>query len=116
MSYKVNGTTLLLQPTKGRWVEREKIGIDGAGHPVYPAVREFQLEWGAVDVVSFNQLYAFFSALSNTGTCVVDLPKWANSSWVFYSYTGCTLEEPMFSEFFEENYLDVTMTILGIRT
>ena len=45
MVYKISGTELIIQPTTGQWLPREAVGIDGNGHPVYPATREFELNW-----------------------------------------------------------------------
>lgn len=115
MTYKINGTTLSLQPTAGRWNTREELGVDGAGHPRYPLVREFEIQWGLMPVADFNQIYNFFNACGVTGTAIVDLPKFANATWAFQSYTGCVLREPQTGNFFEETVTDVVLLVTNIR-
>jgi len=36
MTYSINGSELLLQPTRGDWIASDPIGRDGMGHNVYP--------------------------------------------------------------------------------
>lgn len=116
-SYSINDTELLLQPSSGRWVARNLLGVDGAGHPVYSGVREFELSWEALYPSHANQLQTFFNTVVTTGTAVVGLPKYAQATYqLFYNYSGCTLREPEWGEFFAENYLSAKMLITNIRT
>ena len=116
MVYKINGTELSLQPTSGRWVERGVQGFDGGGHPVYPAPREFELRWQLISATDSNQIQAFFNGVAATGTAVVDLPKYMESSYTFYSYSGCTLGEPSVGEFFQSHQSDLILIVHNIRT
>jgi len=115
-SYAINGTDFLLQPTIGKWIDRPIKGFDGNGHPIYPAVREFQITWQLISMTDVTQLQTFFNTVSSTGTATVDLPKYQTSPYQFYSYTGATLGEPVIGEFFEQHEVDVSMMIYGIRT
>lgn len=115
-TYAINGTNLLLQPTSGRWLERQILGLDGAGHPVYPAVREFELGWNLMTPADANQLQGFFNSIQNTGTCVVDLPQYSAATYTFFSYTGCIVHEPNWSTYFAEHQSDCTLLITNIRT
>ena len=116
MTYKINGVEITLQPTSGRWIPRRSLGIDGLGHPIYPALRSYELQWGLLSDVEYNQLQTFFDAVISTGTAVVDLPKYGDSTYAFYSYSGCTLSEPEPSRFFAEHYTDVGLIINKIQT
>lgn len=114
-AYRINGSDFLLQPTTGKWMPRQPLGIDGNGHTIYPALREFQLTWQTIDLASYNQLLTWFNGIGSTGTSVVDLPQFGASTYTFYSYTGCVLQEPVVEEYFMENELRASMFILGIR-
>lgn len=115
MVYRVNGTELTLQPTSGQWMPREELGRNGFGHPVYPAVREYEIRWVLKSPAEINQIQGFFNALSNTGTAIVDLPQFTAATYAFVSYTGCILGEPQLGPFFDENYRDVVLVISNIR-
>ena len=114
MTYKVNGTELILQPTQGRWMPRQMLGVDGNGHPVYAGTREFQLSWGVISPSEFNQLTGFFDAVVTTGTAVVDLPEFGASTYTFKSYSGCNLYEPEVRQYFSEHQLDTMLLITNI--
>jgi hypothetical protein len=116
MTYKINGTALTLQPTTGEWIDRDSIGATGEGHNVYPALRSFRLQWGFMTAAEFEQIHDFFENNNITGTVVAELPKYKDSSWGFYGYTGSVLREPTFGEYFEEHYSDVSLLIVRIRT
>lgn len=115
-AFAFNGTNLTLQPTETRWGERESYGIDGAGHPIYPNVRTFEMTWQLISASDLSQLVNFFNIVSSTGTVVADLPKWGDVQYLFYGYSGCTLSEPVVSTHFAEHTQDVKLLILNIRT
>jgi hypothetical protein len=112
--YKINNTLLLSQPETGRWVNRSDLGMDGAGHPVYPALREYELNWGYMDTAELYQLQSFYELVGNSGTVSVDLPEHAAGVYGFHTYSGCTLSEPQFSNYFEEHYSDVKLIIYKV--
>jgi len=118
MTYKVNGVEFLLQPTSGRWVDRNLIGRSGSGHPIYSGVREFELGFQLASTTDYQQLQLWFNAVSNTGTVVVDLPKYGSSTggYGFYSYSGCIINEPVANEYYAEYQQNVTLLITNIRT
>lgn len=115
-SYAVNGTEITIQPTSGKWIPREPLGVDGNGHFIYPPYREFEMNWGLIDSDEANQLQNFFNSIGLTGTAIVDLPKYADLDYTFFSYSGCVLQEPSFGDYFTEHPMDVTLTITKIRT
>lgn len=115
-SYAINGTEITIQPTSGQWMPREPLGVDGNGHFVYSPFREYEMTWGLLDTSEANQLQNFFNSLGNTGTVIVDLPKYADLAYEFFSYTGCVLQEPSFGTFFVEHYSNVSLLVIKIRT
>lgn len=114
-TYAVNTTQLSLQPTEGRWGERQEFGFDGLGHPIYSAVATFELRWQLISPSDLSQIVGFFNAVQNTGTVAVDLPKWGDSQYSFYRYSGCTLSQVRVGEFFNEYYTDARLLILNVR-
>jgi hypothetical protein len=115
-SYAINGTEITIQPTSGQWMPRDPLGIDGNGHFVYPPYREFEMTWGLLAPSDVNQLQNFFASIGNTGTAVVDLPKFAAVTYTFYSYSGCVLQEPSIGVYFSENQTEITLLVSKIRT
>lgn len=114
-TYAINGTNFILSPTEGGWVDRNEIGIDGAGHPIYPGTRQFNLYWGLAHPNDVKQLIDAYNLASSTGTVVFDLPEWGADGYKFKSYSGCTLREPRIGNYFEGHISDVRVTILMIR-
>lgn len=115
-SFGINGVDLALQPTEHSWTPRASLGYDGGGHPVYSAVRDFEMRWVLADPSDYNQLQLAFQAISVTGTAVVDLPQYGASAYLFYSYSGCIINEPEMRAYFNEHHTDIRLTISGIRT
>lgn len=115
MTVKVNGTSLSTQPSDMGWVQRQSMGDDGNGHAIYPAPREFHMEWDIIDASSFNQVQGFYNAIGNTGTAVVTLPQYGSSTYQDYDYTGCVLQEPNYDRYFEQHYYGVKWLVVSIR-
>jgi len=116
MTYKINGTEITTQPTTGKWVKRESIGVDGNGKDVYVGVRAYELKWQLIDPATFNQLQVFYNAVATTGTAVVDLPEYSKSTYAFFSYTGCVLNEPEIDAYFTGHHLNASLLITNIVT
>lgn len=117
-SFGINGTEFIIQPSEGHWVPRNTLSIDAAGHPIYPAVREFELSWDIIDQPTWNQLQAFYALCGNTGTVVANLPGYGQAAFSFQPYSGCTLVEPEVNGSFltQDGYLQqVKMAIMNIR-
>lgn len=115
MTYKINGTAFIRQPTSGAWQDREELDIDGNGHSIYPAVREFEIRWDLLSMAEFSQVEAFYSNQGTTGTVVSELPYWISGSWMFFGYTGTVLRDPVVGEYFEQYVKDVSLLIANIR-
>lgn len=116
MTYKINNTAFVLQPTNGRWLPRDVLEVDGAGYARYPALREFELQWEIVDYASHNQIVNMFESYAYTGTVVASLPQYTKATWDFANYSGCVLREPEWGEFFENHPTRVTLLITKINT
>lgn len=115
-SFAVNGTNLILPPTTSGWGARSELGIDGGGHPIYPAVREYEMTWGLAHPNDVKQLLDAYAICASTGTVVFDLPQWSADGYIFYSYSGCTMREPKVGDYFNEYIEDVKVNILMVRT
>jgi len=114
-SFAINGTQLSLQPSEFQWQEPPLLGRDGQGRPVYPAFREFTLKWDFMSTSELAQLNNFFLYVSATGTAVVDLPKWGDTGYLFYSYSGTFLNVPVVGAYFNQYVSDVQLVVSGIR-
>lgn len=115
-TYAFNSVDFLLQPSAGRWIQRGEFGIDGAGHPIYPSVREFEISWDLISVGDLQQINNIYNQVSNTGTVVVDLPKYGDSQYNFFSYSGCTLQEPQYDPYFMGYVQNVKLLVMNVRT
>ncbi len=115
-SYGFNGTNLTLQPTTGKYVERSSYGIDGGGHGIYPAVRNFELYWQLIDPADAQQIINFYNLVGSTGVVTSCLPQWGAADFRFTNYSGTTLMEPTVGEYFQGFITEVRMLILNVRT
>jgi hypothetical protein len=119
MPYKINNTSLALQPSAGKWIPRETVGTDGNGHPVYPAVRQFEMKWDLITEAEFYELQNMYDTLMYyTGSTTATLPRYKPVSGVYTydTYTGCIIHEPEATEFFELHRINAKMLIVNIRT
>lgn len=114
-TYAVNNVDFVLPPTSGKWVNRTQYGVDGQGHPIYSAVRSFELAWDLMSPTDVQQIIGFYNQVV-TGTVVACLPQWNAPGFLFYNYSGTTLTEPEVSEYFQGYTTTVKMTVLTIRT
>jgi hypothetical protein len=114
-AFKINGVQLSLQPSDHHWSSRSEFGRDGAGHNVYPAVREYELRWDFMTASEFYELVNNYNSFAS-GTVVVDLPEWGVSTYQFKAYSGCIMDEPQFGEFFENYYGQISLLISSVRT
>ncbi len=114
-SYSINGVTTLY-PTQGKWTDRELLGMDGNGRPIYPPIGEFEMSWQLMSTSDLKKLVDAYNAVISTGTAVVDLPKWGNVDYLFYSYSGTFVSRPVVGAYFAEHVEDVRLIITNIRT
>ena len=115
-TFAINNVNFILRPTKASWSKRDELGFDGNGHPIYPAVREFEISWNLMHPTDAQQIINAYNAVQNTGTVAFDLPEYANGDYVFKSYSGCTISEPEFGEYFQGYINDGKLTIHNVRT
>ena len=116
MTFKLGGTTLTQQPTTHKWVNSDPVGIDGNAHAMYPAFREYEIEWDFLSAAQFNEIKNYFTSIGNTGSIVASLPQYGASTYTFFDYTGCVLREPQYDSYFEQYYQGVKLLIVRIRT
>ena len=116
MPYQINGTDIDIEPASGRWMPRDTFGIDGNGHPLYSAVRQYRIEWSALTPAQHNQLQGFFEDVITTGTATVQLPEFGASTYTFKNYSGCVLREPNVDRYYAENLLDTSLLVTNIDT
>ena len=114
-SFAVNGTAFTLQPFQFGWNDKEVIGEDGTGRPLYPAVTTFTIKWKLMGTADFKQINDFYQAVSVSGTAIVDLPKWGDTDYTFQSYSGTYLTRPTFEKYFNGYIEGVSMTVTNIR-
>lgn len=111
--YKINGIDFPIQPSSGKWIPKNVLGIDGSGHTVYSGIGQFEITWDMVSVDEYNSLLSLVD-MSNTGTIVAELPKYGAPSWVYYGYTGSIIGEPSIGEYFETYYSNVVLLVTSI--
>lgn len=115
-TFAFNGSNLPLPPSEGNWGERDMIGMDGNGRPIYSSIREFTMKWGLISTADLQTLINAQLSVANTGSSVVDLPKWGANGYFFYSYSGTYVNEPRVGAYFAEYVTDVTLIISNVRT
>ena len=114
-TFSINGTEFTLQPSEFRWLPRNMLGMTGDGHPIYSAVRQFEIRWNIGTAAEFDQLVDWFDGTHIAGTAVINLPQWNNPLYYFYPYSGCTLHEPEFGKYFAEHPSEVVLIVDNIH-
>jgi len=116
MTFKIYGTEIL-QPSEHGWVSRPLLGLTGAGQPIYPGVREYEMRWALASAEDYRQLVNAFNALSGSSTANLDMPYFIVTGTYepFCTYSGCILMEPEYANWFNTYYQDVTLLITHIR-
>lgn len=117
-SFKINDTVLIDQPTVGRWMPRETYGTDGTGHPVYPALRSFEMSWELISSAGYGQLYGFFRDASGTRFISCDIPRYGDPNFLFATHSGCVLNEIQFGDTYytDEGYIPNVRVVISNLT
>lgn len=116
-TFSINGTVINTPPTEHQWIGRDIIGYTpDEATPIYPGVRKFEMNWALMSMTDFAQIYNAYNNIRTSGTVIVDLPQYGSASYVFKSYTGCAMEEPVAGKFFEGYVTDVVLIINRIVT
>lgn len=115
MAIKINGTEITLQPSSHGWIPKVLLGRGGAGHGFSSAVQEYELNWELISASELNQVVGFFNSIGVTGTAVVELPQYGASTYTFYPYSGCIINNPEVSSYFEQHTTSVRLVIGNIR-
>lgn len=112
-TYSIN--TVDICPESAHWMDRDVLGTDGNGHPIYPALREFEFTWGFLSMADYNVLYSARALVDSTGTVTVDLPDLSAGDFRFTRYSGTIVHEPTVGQFFVDYVSDVRLLITNIR-
>lgn len=115
MTYAIEGTGIPLQPEEGQWLPRELLRVDGNGRPIYSPYHSFEMSFSPSTPAEHWQLQQFFELIGSTGSVVVDLPRYPHTSYEFFSYTGCILQEPEVGSYFQEHFGRVRLVVTRIR-
>ena len=115
-TFAFNGTDLNQYPTTHNWVERTQYGVDGGAHPVYPAVRSYEMTWNLISTENAKQIIDFYNLVGNTGTITSCLPAWGASGYEFRNFSGTTLEEPVMNGYFMGFIEELRLLILNVNT
>jgi hypothetical protein len=115
-TYAINNVDLALQPSSGKWLGRTEYGVDGGAHPIYSRVRKFELKWDLISSADLQQIVGLYNIVGSTGTVVSCLPGYGATDYIFQNYSGTTLQEPEFGEYFQGYVSDVKLIILNVRT
>lgn len=114
-TYAIYNQTLPLEPTEGNWVNQRELGRSGAGLQIVSPVFGYELKWGLMDKSEFHQLMHIYN--STSGSFVpCSLPDYDSDSYEFYSYTGCVVNKPQVSRYFNEHVTGVSLLITNINT
>ena len=116
MPIKINGTEITLQPTTHGWIPKVLLGTGGAGHGFHAAVGEYELNWELISPSELNQVIGFFNAVGVTGTATAELPQYGAATYTFFVYSGCIINQPELSPYFEQHTTSVRLLISNIRT
>lgn len=112
-TYQIDGVNIP-KPTTGKWEQRDELGRDGLGKPIYGSVRSFRLVWEYLSPEDANTLYALYKAKESTGSYVVSLPAY-DDLYNFKTYSGTYLTEPEYAEFFETHVSNFGFLVVNIR-
>lgn len=115
-TFALNNTDFNQYPTDHHWSERTQYGMDGGGHPIYPAVRSYELTWNLISTSDAKQIIDFYNTVGNTGTLTFCAPEWNNVDYVFKNYSGTTLQEPSFDNYFMGYLENLKLLVLNINT
>jgi len=115
-TYAVNTTEFLIKPMSGRWIDRLLIGLDGNGRAIYAPTRQFECRWELLTPTQFNQLQVWWTTIGQTGTVTADLPRYGDTTFNFFRYSGVYVQEPRQGSYFQEYEQDVTLLVVNIKT
>jgi hypothetical protein len=114
-SYNFDHHGLPTLPTQAHWVPLEQLDVDGNGHPIYPTVHEFELQWSAMWIADFDALVHLCENMTSTGTVVSTLPEYHANDYQYFNYSGTILQLPKPGQYFEGYILNTTMVISNVR-
>jgi hypothetical protein len=112
-TYAINAVDIC--PETARWVDRDVIGQDGNGHPIYPSIREFEFNWGHMSMTDYSVIHSARQLVGSTGTVTVDLPDLTQSDFRFTRYSGTIIHEPQVGEYFTDHLSNVRLLVSNIR-
>ena len=114
-AYRINNSPLLIPPTKGRWVDRKDIGLDGTNRKIYVPTYRFILSFDALTFAQFEQIYDAWLNVAGTGTISVTIPEKGGADYdTFKTYTGVVPDEPESKEHHQKHLLNVEWVFRNI--
>lgn len=114
MTYRLGGVEVY-PPATGAWRPRRPLGISGEGRPVYAGPYEFEIRYDFISIEEFDKIHDVWKTVQSTGTLVAELPDILQSLYAFREFSGCHMEEPQVSRYFEEYYSDVLILVRNIN-
>lgn len=111
----LNGIPFSQQPTDHHWLDRDTIGVDGNGHAVYVAPRQYEMKFNLMDTDQFLTIQNYFAAQGVTGTVTATLPTWLGNPYKFSNYSGCIIRELTYENYFQNWYEGVRLLIVRIN-
>lgn len=115
MAISINGTELSLQPTTHGWIPKVLLGKNGSGQGFYSPVQEYELNWEFMSASELNQVLGFFNSIGTTGTATASLPQYGASTYTNFVYSGCVINQPELSVYFEQHTTSVKVILSNIR-
>lgn len=97
-------------------MERTNYGFDGGAHPIYSALRSFEMTFDLGSPSDVKEFIDIYNSVSATGSFVACLPKWGDPDYIFYNYSGTTVQEPSVGAYFQGFIQSVKLLLIGIRT
>lgn len=113
-TYAINAVDIC--PESAQWRDRDTLGVDGNGHPIYSSVREFEFSWGFMSMADYSVLYSARQLVGSTGTVTVDLPDLSQGDFRYRRFSGTIIHEPSVGAYFVDHLSDVRVLVTNIRT
>jgi hypothetical protein len=114
MTYKLNGVTIY-SPESGAWRARKILGTSGEGRPLLTGPYSFEIKYSFLDISEFDKIRDVWAACSATGTLVAELPDVLANTYQFREFSGCYMQEPTVSQYFEQYVTQVLVVITNIN-
>jgi len=112
-NFVINGNSLP-SPSRHKWLIPEDRGIDGLGMKRYQPYFSYEISWSDMSKSDFDSLNTIWKGQYGSGTSVVKLPQYDNSTYQFTFYSGCVVDKPTNMDYNENFVSDVKIIIRKI--